>query len=103
MTVDEFWNEEPRLLSSYVRKHELERDEINYQSWLIGLYVYKAVGTVLGNAFSSKSSINNTYFEKPLEELDSNYIAEYEAKKETKDVSYRHNVNYWAKFGKKGV
>lgn len=103
MTADEFWNGEPRLLSSYVRKHELERDEINYQSWLIGLYVYKAVGTVLGNVFSSKSSINNTYFEKPLQELDSNYIAEYEAKKEIKDVSYRQNVNYWAKLGKKGV
>lgn len=103
MTVKEFWNEEPRLLSSYIKKHEKELDEINYQSWLVGLYVYKAVGTVLGNAFSAKSSINNTYFEKPLEEFESNYIIEYEIKKESKDISYRKNVNYWSKIGKKGV
>lgn len=103
MTVNEFWNEEPRLLSSYIKKHEKELDEINYQSWLVGLYVYKAVGTVLGNAFSTKSSINNTYFEKPLEEFESNYIIEYEIKKESKDISYRKNVNYWSKIGKKGV
>lgn len=103
MTVKEFWNEEPRLLSSYIKKHEKELDEINYQSWLVGLYVYKAVGTVLGNAFSAKSSINNTYFEKPLEEFESNYIVEYEIKKESKDISYRKNVNYWSKIGKKGV
>ena len=103
MTVKEFWNEEPRLLSSYIKKHEKELDEINYQSWLVGLYVYKAVGTVLGNAFSTKSSINNTYFEKPLEEFESNYIIEYEIKKESKDISYRKNVNYWSKIGKKGV
>lgn len=89
------------MLSSYIKKHELELDEINYQSWLIGLYVYKAVGTVLGNAFSSKSSINDTYFEKPLEELNSNYIEEYKTKKANKDNSYRNNVNYWAKFGRK--
>ena len=76
---------------------------MNYQSWLFGLYVYKAVGTVLGNAFSSKSSIGNTYFEKPLEEFNSNYIREFESKKENKELSYRKNVNYWAKFGKKGV
>jgi len=103
MTVKEFWNEEPRLLSSYIKKHEKELDEINYQSWLVGLYVYKAVGTVLGNAFSAKSSIKNTYFEKPLEEFESNYIIEYEIKKESKDISYRKNVNYWSKIGKKGV
>lgn len=103
MTADEFWNEEPRLFSSYIKKHEQELDEVNYQSWLIGLYVYKAVGTVLGNAFSNKSSIKNTYFEKPLEELNSSYAIEIEAKKMKKDASYRNSVNYWAKFGKKGV
>lgn len=103
MTADEFWNGEPRLFSSYIKKHELELDETNYQSWLSGLYIYKAVGTVLGNAFSTKSSINNTYFEKPLKEFESNYISEYELKKDSKNISYRKNVNYWAKIGKKGV
>ena len=103
MTADEFWNGEPRLFSSYIKKREQELDDINYQSWLIGLYVYKAVGTALGDAFSSKSSIKNTYFGKPLEELNSNYIEEHKEKIENKDKDYRKNVNYWAKFGKKGV
>jgi len=103
MTADEFWNEEPRLFSSYIKKHEQELDEVNYQSWLIGLYVYKAVGTALGNAFSDKGSIKNTYFEKPLEELNSNYIAVTEKEKTKINSSYRSSINYWAKFGKKGV
>lgn len=101
MTAEEFWYGEPRLFSSYIKKHELELDEINYQSWLIGLYVFKAVGTVLGNAFSSKSSINNTYFEKPLEELNSSYINNKKEKESNKNIDYRNNVNYWGKLGRK--
>lgn len=103
MTADEFWYGEPRLLSSYIKKYEQELDEINYESWLIGLYVYKAISTALGDAFSSKNNINNKYFDKPLEELNSNYIEEHKEKLDKKDTEYRNNVNYWAKFGKKGA
>lgn len=103
MTSEDFWYGEPRLFSSYIKKREIELDNINYQSWLIGLYVHKAFGTILNNAFSNKGSIKDTYFEKPLEELNSDYIEKKETKKDSLDNSYRQQVNYWAKFGKKGV
>ena len=102
MTVNEFWYGEPRVFSSYIRKHELELDEMNYNSWLIGLYVHKAIGVVLGNAFSNKSSIKDTYFEKPLEQLNSNYVEmKEEQKEEIKDLKHQTQVNYWAKLGRK--
>lgn len=101
MTVEEFWYGEPRVFSSYIRKHELELDEMNYNSWLIGLYVHKSMGVILGNAFSSKGSIKDTYFERPLEQLNSNYIEKKKKKVETKDADYRTQVNYWAKLGRK--
>ena len=89
------------MLCSYIKKHEQELDEMNYQSWLIGLYVYKAIGTVLGNAFSSKSSIKDTYFEKPLDEFNSNYQEKKEYYIDNKDMNHRKKVNYWSKLGRK--
>lgn len=103
MTTEEFWKGEPRVFISYIKKYEHELDDMNYQSWLIGLYVHKAVRTVLDNAFSDKGSIKDTYFEKPLEELNSNYKYDKEEKQENKNKNYRNQVNYWSKFGKKGV
>lgn len=102
MTAEEFWYGEPRLFCSYIKKRDAELDEMNYQAWLFGLYVYKAVGVVLGNAFSNKSSIKDTYFEKPLEQLNSNYVELKEEEKEKiTDNNHRTQVNYWAKLGRK--
>lgn len=70
---------------------------MNYQSWLNGLYVYFAIGTVISNAFSSKGSISNTYPEKPIEELFSYYKAI------PKKDNHQQNKNFWAKLGKKEV
>ena len=104
MTPTQFWEDEPRLFYSFIKKNEMERDEMNYNAWLFGLYFYKAHSVSLFNAFSSKESIENTYFEKPLEELNSNYQPMTKSEKEEKvKTGYRGQVNYWAKFGKKGV
>lgn len=103
MTPNDFWYDEPRLLNSYIKKRELELDTLNYQSWLIGLYVFDAVGVVLTKAFS-KSSQKDTYFEKPLEQFNSNY-AENNKNNSHKNLNedYRQQKNYWSKFTKKGV
>lgn len=100
MTLDQFWYDEPRLLDVYVKKREKELDDINYQSWLIGLYNHYGVTIALANAFSDKGSKKSTYFEKPLELFDSSYSA---IKKEQKKEDYRQQYNHWAKLGKKGV
>ena len=105
MTTEEFWNGEPRILCSYIKKHELELDEINRKAWLFGLYTYKAVNVVISNFASSFSKSNNgtqqTYFERPIEEFQSDYKVKKEVKKLEKDDKHRQSVNLWAKLGKK--
>lgn len=94
MTPNQFWYDEPRLLDVYIKKRELELDVINYNSWLIGLYVHDAFGVVMSQSFSKNSDAK--YFEKPLDEFNYN-----KPKPVDKKVEYREQVNAWAKFGKK--
>lgn len=99
MTPNQFWYDEPRLLDVYIKKRELDLDVINYNSWLIGLYVEKAFGVILSQAFGGNKSKSDTYFEKPLD------IFNYEKKEEVKvehKLTYQEQRNIWAKFGKKG-
>ncbi len=103
MSTEEFWNGEPRVLYSYIKKHKLELDEMNEQAWLIGLYVFKAVETVVANALSKPNSIKETYFEKPLEEFNSNYYLKHKKEDKSQSIKYRENTNYWAHIGTKGV
>ena len=105
MSPTDFWEGEPRLVNSYLRKHELELDEFNYKSWLSGLYVHRAVSSSLSQAFSDSKSASKTlkYFDKPIEKLNSDYVVlNEETKEKTIDSSHRQKVNFWAKFGKKG-
>ena len=99
MTTAEFWNSEPRVLCSYIKKHELELDEMNYNSWLIGLYTYNALGVVLENMFSKDSK--EMYCERPIEELYSSYVKEKEPVSIVeKDDKFKSQKNFWAKLKK---
>lgn len=97
MTPNQFWYDEPRLLDVYIKKRELELDVINYNSWLIGLYVENAFSVVLSNAFGSEGSKSITYFEKPLDNFNYNKLEENKP-----EMTYQEQKNIWAKFGKKG-
>jgi Tfp pilus assembly protein PilO len=97
MTPNQFWYDEPRLLDVYIKKRELELDVINYNSWLIGLYVENAVAVVLSNALGDNSAKKITYFEKPLDEFNYNKTQEKQLK-----MTYQEQKNAWAKLGKKG-
>lgn len=94
MTPNQFWYDEPRLLDVYIKKRELELDVINYNSWLIGIYVEDALSVVLSQAFGGNKKA--TYFEKPLECFNYNKTEESKPK-----LTYREQKNIWAKFGKK--
>lgn len=67
MPVQEFWNEEPDLLwvyrNFYVKKLKqnikLQKEMINYQTWLQGLYNSYAIGSVF--------SKNTKYLETPID------------------------------------
>ena len=90
MTPTQFWEDEPRLVHSYLRKHELVLEEQNYQSWLIGLYVYDAMSVVMANSFGKGKKLN--YMEKPVE------INPPKQKTEEDISTFRQKTNYWAKF-----
>ena len=104
MTPTQFWEEEPRLVKSFIIKHKMEQDEFNYKAWLLNIYTFNAVITAIGQAFADKKSANKIhYFEKPIEELYINRKTKsQEEKKEITNNKYRKQVNFWAKFGKKG-
>lgn len=102
MTPNEFWYDEPRLLQSYIKKRELELDNINYVAWLFGLYNHQSFAVTISNAFSDKSSKKSTYFEKPLDLFNEKQDSKI-ANKEKMNVKYQTQFNYWAKIGKKGV
>lgn len=97
MTPEQFWTGEPRLLDCYIRKRELELDDINYQAWLFGLYTHKAFATTMANAFAKKGSEPQIYFKEPIKELNSNY----RYKKENKISDQRTQYNYWASLKKR--
>ena len=67
MSVQEFWNEDPDLLwvyrNSYLKKQEqyinLQKEMINFQTWLQGFYNQRAIAS----NFNEKIK----YFDKPIE------------------------------------
>lgn len=67
MPLQEFWNDDPDLLWTYrdlyTKKMEqdikLQQEMINYQSWLQGLYIQRAI--------ASNFSKQVRYFEKPID------------------------------------
>ena len=68
MSSDEFWNQNPRRILSYIeanrlrmeRKEHVDAQTIDYQAWLTGLYCYQAFGTVASNAFSKGAKAQYT-------------------------------------------
>lgn len=67
MPLQEFWYDDPDLLwayrNSYMEKEKqktvIQKEMINYQSWLQGLYNFRAIAGAL--------SKNPRYLDKPLE------------------------------------
>lgn len=104
MTPTQFWEEEPRLVNSYIRKHQLELNEFNYKSWLLNVYTYKAVSVAIGQSFADKKESSKIqYFEKPIEEFYTYKNNDtQETKQKTVESTHRQRVNYWSKFAKKG-
>jgi len=67
MPLQEFWNDDPDLLwtyrNLYIQKMEqdikLQKEIINYQAWLQGLYIQRAIASNLSKGIK--------YFEKPID------------------------------------
>lgn len=87
------------MVHSYFVKQRMQQSNINYQAWLSGLYVLRAIQV----AVQDKHKID--YYNKPIEELNYNSSL-YKHTKGKVDVAEqnRNSFNTWAKVIKpKGV
>lgn len=62
----EFWNLNIRTLRPYLMAEDIKREQQNYFLWLQGVYIYDAVGTVVGNALSKKGAKKHEYVKEPI-------------------------------------
>lgn len=62
----EYWHGDPTHLKYYVKKHEIENENKNYEAWLQGLYIYDAIGIALHNAFRKKGEKAEKYRDRPI-------------------------------------
>lgn len=55
MSAKEFWEDDPELLWAYRKSYTDKTQQVNFEAWLHGLYVFDAVNTVIYNGFCRKS------------------------------------------------
>ena len=59
MTYDEFWYDDPYKAKSYKESHNVKRKMVNEEMWVMGMYVNKAIASVIDS--------KNKYPEKPID------------------------------------
>lgn len=93
MTYDEYWNQSPSLAKDYREAWELKTQSDDYNAWLNGLYVYKAVSTVMINAFKKSGTPTEHYFEEPLGRTRSKSVAEQRQEEFSKLQALARSIN----------
>lgn len=68
MTYEQYWDGDCTLVKYYRRAEELKQRQMNYQAWLNGLYVYKAIGalTPIMHAFAKQGTKAEPYESQPI-------------------------------------
>lgn len=60
MSSKEFWNDNPDLFwayrFSYYNREKNKQQQMNYNAWLQGAYIYEAVSVALNNAFNKQKA-----------------------------------------------
>ena len=81
MTYEQYWEGDSWLVKYYRRAYELRREEINWQSWLQGMYIYEAIADIspILHPFARKGTRAKKYADKPYE------FKKPERKKKAKD------------------
>ena len=98
MSYDEFWNKDPELFFSYrfsyLKGLKIKREEMNYSSWLNGLYNYRAYAVALHNAFDGKNNPME-YFKKPI---DFDNEEDKQSKKQKEEETFNQKKRFWSHF-----
>lgn len=66
MSYEQYWFGEPWLVKAYREAEIYRREQTNYDAWLQGLYIHRAVTASLSQAFSDKKSKMVTYLDYPI-------------------------------------
>lgn len=64
--MEEFWKLNFRTLHPYIVADNIKRERENYMLWLQGLYVYNAVGAVVGSILSKPGHKRPEYLSEPI-------------------------------------
>ena len=64
--VEEFWKLNFKKLHPYIVADNIKRERENYMLWLQGLYIYDAVGAVVGAALSKPGHKKPEYLKEPI-------------------------------------
>lgn len=69
MTYEQFWEGDSWLVKDYRKAQEYRRDEINFQAWLQGMYIYEAIADIapILHPFAKKGTRARKYAERPYE------------------------------------
>lgn len=67
MTYEQYWYGEPWLVKAYHEADELRKENVNYEKWLQGLYIYNGIGALspILNPLSKKKKADE-YPKEPL-------------------------------------
>lgn len=104
MTSEEFWEDDPKLFSSYqkayMEKIKRDNEQINYSNWLQGLYIYDGLQKSLtdfgfGFIAGKRNSERETYPNQPYD-LFGNGKNKKIQQKEIARKKNQKNLNFWA-------
>lgn len=97
MPAAEYWEGDPFLVNAYEEAFRLKREQMSYDAWLQGLYIYQAVGAVVSSAITGK---RKDYMKKPIRITPlTQREKDLEAEKVRVDIA--KNLTLWEKRWKK--
>jgi hypothetical protein len=104
MTSEEFWEDDPKLFSSYqkayIEKQKRETEIINYSNWLQGLYIYdgfkKSLNDFSFNLWGKQNPSSQTYPDEPYDLFGENKNKELKKKEQVRKQNQK-NLNFWAR------
>ena len=91
MTYEQYWFGDPWMVRAYAQHHLLKRKQMNEELWLQGIYMSRAIGVVLHNAFDKHKE---KYFDKPLDIFEKT-DAEIEEEKRSKRLKLIEYLQRW--------
>lgn len=100
MTVEQYWDGDPRLILNYEKKYQMESDKRRQEAWLIGAYVKSALSsTILVAGLADKDTDKKMpkYPDCPMPTNDNGEVEMTERQKELERERYYRYLHKLAK------